>query len=177
MKMKKFIRLQSEKYDINENSRSFEWGLGTIEYAMYDALTNMIDMQIDPYTGELNPRFQELRDELYEMELDWDNMNPEESKRLAELYDEWKPPSLILDGVSCYSFENEQEAAKKLFDYFELRNPDALKDEHYYILIFEGEELPYKGHNGEDVAVWLRDIERVPTREFFARYGIEISGD
>jgi len=173
MKMKKFIRLQSEKYDINENSRSFEWGLESIEYAMYDALTNMIDMQIDPYTGELNPRFKELRDELYEMELDWDNMNPEESKRLAELYDEWKPQSLILEGISCYDFENEQEAARELYEYFKLRNPEALENGHY-VLIFEGEELPYKGHNGEDVARWIRDVERVPTKEFFARYGIEI---
>lgn len=171
--MKKFIRLQSEKYEINENSRSFEWDLESIEYAMYDALTNMIDTERDPHTYAIAPHHEDLRDELYEMELDWDNMDPEESKRLAELYDEWKPQSLILEGVSCYDFENEQEAAKELYEYFKLRNPEALKNGHY-VLIFEGEDTFLEGHNGENVAKWIRDIERVPVKEFFARYGIEV---
>lgn len=172
--MKKFIRLQSEKYEINENSRSFEWDLLSIEYAMYDALQNMIEMARDPYDYSIAPHHKELSDELDEMELDWDNMDPEESKRLAELFDEWQPRSLILEGVSCYEFEeDEEEAAKELYEYFKLRNPEALENGHY-VLIFEGEDTFLEGHNGENVAKWIRDIERVPTKEFFARYGIEI---
>ena len=171
--MKKYIRLQSKAYEINENSRSFEWDLLSIEYAMYDALQNMIEAETDPYEFTVAQHHQELADELDEMELDWDNIDPAESKRLAELYEEWRPQSLILDGVSCYEFEDEEEAAKELYEYFKLRNPEALEN-GYYVLIFEGEGLSVEGHNGEDVAKWVRDIERVPVKEFFARYGIEL---
>lgn len=171
--MQKFIRLQSEAYEINENSKSFEWDLESIEYAMYDALQNMIDMERDPYSFDLPKELEELADELDEMELDWDNMDPSESKRLEELYDEWQPQSLILDGVSCYEFEDEEKAAKGLYEYFKLRNEDALSNGHY-VLIFEGEKQFSEGHNGEDVAVWKKDIERVPVKDFFARYGLEV---
>lgn len=171
--MARFIRLQSEAYEINENSRSFEWDLLSIEYAMYDALINMIEQESDPIEFTTAPHHQELIDELDQMELNWDNMNEEESKRLAELYEEWQPHGLILDGVSCYNFENEEEAARELYEYFKLRNPKALESGHY-VLIFEGEELYSNGHNGEDVAKWVRDIERVSVKDFFARYGLEV---
>lgn len=171
--MRKYIRLQSKAYEINEHSKSFWWEFISIEYAMYDALTNMVEMERDPVTFKVAEHHRGLIDELIEMELDWDNINPEESKRLAEIYDEWQPKSLILDGVSCFEFEEDEEkAVNELYEYFKLRNPKALEKGHY-ILVFEGEGLPYDGHNGEDVAKWVRDIERVPVKEFFARYGIE----
>lgn len=163
-----YIRLQSKEYEINENSMSFEWGFESLEYAMYEDISNQwISLENTP------EHLKEVRDELSEMELDWDNINPDEAKRLRELWKEYVGWGMVLPGVSAFDFDDEQEAAENLLEYFQERDEESLSDSHY-VLIFEGSEHFSEGHNGEEVVNWERDIERVPVKEFFNRYGLEI---
>lgn len=163
-----YIRLQSKEYEINEDSLSFEWGFETIEFAMYEDIQNLWIMY-----DEIPDEFVEIRDEISEMVLDFDNMDADESKRLKEIWEEYVGFGMVLPGVSAFDFDDEEQAAENLLEYFLERDKASLSDTHY-VLVFEGEEYAWEGHNGEEVVVWEKDIERVPVKEFFARYNLEV---
>ena len=85
---------------------------------------------------------------------------------------------MALPGLSCYRFEGEEnEAARKLYEYFVQRDPAALNSDEYYVLIFEGDECFSKGHNGEEVAVFKKEVARVSTKEFSGQYLVEEEDD
>lgn len=153
-----YIRLQSKQYEINESSRSFEWGFGPTQYdAMLEELS---------FSNEMGKLTEEESDQFYEL---LDTKNKEE---IEALWEEKGLHSMILPGVSCYDFEDEQDAAEELLEYFKERKPEALNEDEYYVLIFDGVDTNCLGHNGEDVVQWRHDIERVGIKEFFERYGL-----
>ena len=153
-----YIRLQSKQYEIDENSKSFEWGFGPTQYdAMLEELS---------FSNEMGKLTEEESDQFYEL---LDTKNKEE---IEALWEEKGLHSMILPGVSCYDFEDEQDAAEELLEYFKERKPEALNEDEYYVLIFDGVDTNCLGHNGEDVVQWRHDIERVGIKEFFERYGL-----
>ncbi|TCS80365.1 hypothetical protein [Tepidibacillus fermentans] len=162
----KFIRLQSKKYEINENSKSFEWGFPDLHAAMHEDISFVSEQYEGIPNHQFNKKFENM---LFAEDKETEN------KLLEELWEEYVGWGMALPGVSCYRFEEgkENEAAKKLYDYFLQRDPEALESDEYYVLIFEGDEFFSKGHNGEEVAVFRKEIERVETKEFFSRYLID----
>lgn len=167
--MEVYIRLQSKKYDVNEKTRSFEWSCGN---NMWEAMEGEISIAMIPIVDAMHRNKRE--EYLYEKYLALDEMeygSDEWKQAVEELWNEIGQGSMVLPGVSCYRYDGrEAEAARQLYEYFAERAPEDLESDEYYVLIFEGRDTWVVGHNGEDVAVWVRDIERVPTKEFFARF-------
>src|SRR5690625_2964869 len=163
--MEQYIRLQKKAYDINENTRSFEWGFGNGESDMHEAMKEEISILVEPLTDlDIEGLLHAHQKEQLERANDIDNASEEE---IEALYEELGG-TMVLNGVSCY--ENDEDGAEELLSYFEERSPEALESNDFYVLIFEGEDEG-EGHNGENVARWQKDVERVETKEFFARYG------
>lgn len=167
--MEVYIRLQSKHYEVNEKTKSFEWGCGS---NMWEAMEGEISFAMEPIMmAEQRTRREE---QLYEKYLALDELergSDEWKEAIEELWNEIGRGSTVLPGVSCYRYDGrEAEAARQLYEYFTKRAPEDLESDEYYVLIFEGIDTWVVGHNGEDVAVWVRDIERVPTKEFFARF-------
>ncbi|AEH46776.1 hypothetical protein [Parageobacillus thermoglucosidasius] len=161
--MAKYIRLQNKKYEINENSKSFEWGYADL----HDAMMHDIEAKVEGYI-----EFEEFDHPIYKQYAAIIEEENEDLQKqmIEEFWEEHCRWGMALPGVSCYRFEEGEEAAEKLYNYFAERDPDALQSDEYYVLIFEGEDTGIDGHNGENVAVWKKDIERVPVTEFFRKY-------
>lgn len=167
----KYIRLQSKKYEINENSKSFEWGFADL----HDAMMHDIEFKVEPYI-----EFEDYNHPIYKQYEAIMNEEDEEVKQrmIEEFWEQHCRWGAALPGVSCYRFEGEEnDAARKLYEYFEKRDPAALNSDEYYVLIFEGDEFFSQGHNGEEVAVFKKEIARVNTKEFFEQYLIEEEED
>lgn len=165
----KFVRLQSKKYEINENSKSFEWGYKDIYHAMYEDVSLVAERYEENPNHPFNKKYEDM---LFAEDKETEN------KLLEELWEEYVGWGMALPGLSCYRFEGEEnEAARKLYEYFEQRDPAALNSDEYYVLIFEGDECFSKGHNGEEVAVFKTEVARVSTKEFFEQYLIEEEDD
>ncbi|AXM89734.1 hypothetical protein B379_11595 [Anoxybacillus ayderensis G10] len=160
----KYIRLQSKKYEINENSKSFEWGFADL----HDAMMQDIGFKVEPYI-----EFEDYDHPIYKQYEAITNEEDEEVQKrmIEEFWEQHCGWGVALPGVSCYRFEGEENyAARKLYEYFKQRDPAALNSDEYYVLIFEGDECFLKGHNGEEVAVFKKEVERVETKKFFDRY-------
>ncbi len=157
----KFIRLQSKKYEIDQNSKSFEWGFPNLYAAMYEDVSAASER-----FGENHPFTKKYQEMLFSEDQET------ERRLLEELWEEYVGWGMVLPGVSCYRFDEgeEEEAARKLYEYFAKRDPEALNSDDYYVLVFEGRECFSEGHNGEDVAVFQKEIARIETKEFFERY-------
>lgn len=164
-----YIRLQSKYYEVNETTKSFEWGFGN---NVWEAMEEEISIGMEPimWAEQRNNR----EEYLYEKYLALDEMergSDEWKQAVEDLWNEVGTKTMVLPGVSCYRFDGQEaEAARQLYEYFAERSPEDLESDEYYVLVFEGNDAGVVGHNGEDVAVWVRDIERVPTKEFFARF-------
>ncbi|WP_240371701.1 hypothetical protein [Anoxybacteroides rupiense] len=170
--MTRYIRLQSKKYEINEKSKSFEWGYADL----HDAMMDDIEAKVEGYI-----EFEDFDHPIYKQ---YDAITEEENEDLQkrmieEFWEEHCGWGMALPGVSCYRFEegNEHEAARKLYEYFLQRDPESLKSDECYVLIFEGEEFDFSGHNGEEVARFKREIARIDTKEFFEQYLVGVEED
>lgn len=159
----KFYRLQSEDYDIDENSRSFWSCYDDIEEAMEEDIKEWI---IGYYLEE------------NWIDLDGSVIQDEDVKKLYDNYSDivklWNKlvnegykPRRVHEGVSCYNEDRKEE----LKDYFEYHRPvstenmvDAYNDD-YYILIFEGEDVG-TGLDGEDLAIFGKEIGRISIKDF-----------
>lgn len=165
--MKTYIRLQSKKYEINENSKSFEWDFGfggDMWDAMYDEIGYGPTIQAlsNKPLDEIAPYEQEILDRYYAI----DGLKGEERKtEIESMWEQYGLKSMVLPGVSC--FENTEEGKQELKEYFLQRVPEWLEDDEHYILIFEGINTDAEGHNGESVVIWQKDIARIETKEFF----------
>lgn len=160
-----YIRLQSKKYDITADSRSFEWGFSDIYEAMYEDVSNKHEFDSSIF-GEYE---EELWSKLMRLECDTDEFNSVLTELWECLFDNYERGIMVLNGVSCYDAEDMNKAAKKLYEYFEDRDEDSLTNDENYVLVFEGKHIG-EGHNGEDVVRFTKEIKRVETKEFFNKY-------
>lgn len=159
----RFYRLQSEDYDINENSRSFWSCYDDIEEAMEEDIKEWI---IGYYPEENWIDLDSCMVQNEEVKNLYDNCS-----NIVELWNklvnQGYEPRRVHEGVSCYSEDRKSE----LRDYFEYHRPvnsenmiDAYNDD-YYVLIFDGENVG-TGLDGEDLAIFEKEIKRISVKDF-----------
>jgi hypothetical protein len=158
-----FYRLQSEEYDVNSESRSF--------WSCYDDMEEAMEEDIKEWIIGFEPN---------EHWIDLDNYEIDD-KDLKEEYDkcnsikylwnkmisEGNEARRIHDGISCYD-EDRQEELRRYFEYHRRVGTKSMLDaygEGYYILVFEGEYVG-TGLDGEDLAIFEKEIKRMTVKEF-----------
>jgi hypothetical protein len=166
----KFYRLQSEDYDINERSKSF--------WTCYDDMVEAMEEDIKEWIIGYQP------DENW-IELDSCAVQNEAVKTLYnnclnisklwnELVNKGYEPRRVHKGLSCYS-EDRKEQLKDYFEYHRPVNSKNMVDAYnndYYILVFAGENVG-TGLDGEDLAVFEKELKRITVKDFVNSLGNE----
>lgn len=170
-----FVRIQSYSYDVDENTRSFHRMYGNGSSDMYSAMVEEIGYMIEPIQDAQLSGWEIGEVQQSQLERYSKILNEKATKEEIEGLHNELGGGVTLPGVSCFEVVDGdmKEAAERLLDYFERIIPDELQSNDHYVLIFEGELQDQEGHDGEDVAKWKRDIERVEIYDFFTRYGLE----
>ncbi|HEY5587715.1 MAG TPA: hypothetical protein VIK86_02030 [Candidatus Paceibacterota bacterium] len=139
-----FYRSQSESYNIDENSISFNCNFNTLEEAMTEDITEF---------------YNELELEEFKQLL--------KIKNLKEIWEQCKKENKtqgwVEPAICCFS--KPQNLIEYYYDYF----TDDFDFSNEYILIFEGEFIDY-GSEGEDCAIFIKEIERMSVEEFMNKY-------
>ena len=172
--MMKFYRLQSEDYTIDKKSKSF-W---TCFDSLWEAQREDIFGWICGYSADkykwCSDSWRDTLEEhtndeyVYNAFTKIDEWNEEKVNALWErLVDEGYEPERVTIGVSCY----EEDRMGELIEYFEYHRPYNSKDmldaygKGYYILVFKG-EANGEGLDGEDIAVFQKEIKRISVKNF-----------
>lgn len=157
-----FYRFQSKEYNITKESQSFGWCYDSLEEAMEED----ISMCQKSYAQAVYETLEELKKVVGENSDIYKTVLKKSWWNLVENHN--MPHHAAQMGVSCFADPED------LIRYFNERLgfcPDSEKD-NYYILKFEGAYLE-EGCDGEDVAEFEREIERISIDDFEKMFGQE----